>query len=247
MSVYDSGGNSYLATIYYVKTANATASSPTNKYQTYVFVGDDQVNPALQQATDSNSEELYVNKYGVLKPFSEVEDLLVNRKTQKFSLDDLTDVRTSVPATIEGSKLPNDLTADQGFNFSTSAFTAVNLANFMAVDVDNTGNPVTIDLSALKARNSAVTGVELASIMQNQLNVKFGDERYFDLTTASNRTFNLNYTTGGATTVIPIDLGTTFNSAQKQTTATTKAIVADIQAKVDAKTVSYTHLRAHET
>ena len=245
LSVYDSGGNSYLATIYYVKTANATASSPTNKYQTYVFVGDDQVNPALQQATDSNSEELYVNKYGVLKPFSEVEDLLVNRKTQKFSLDDLTDVRTSVPATIEGSKLPNDLTADQGFNFSTSAFTAVDLANFMDVDVDNTGNPVTIDLSELKARNSAVTGVELASIMQNQLNVKFGDERYFDLTTASNRTFNLNYTTGGATTVVPIDLGTTFNTAPLQTTATTKEIVADIQAKVDATitagkvTVSY--------
>lgn len=245
LSVYDSGGNSYLATIYYVKTANATASSPTNKYQTYVFVGDDQVNPALQQATDSNSEELYVNKYGVLKPFSEVEDLLVNRKTQKFSLDDLTDIRTSVPATIEGSKLPNDLTADQGFNFSTSAFTAVELANFMAVDVDNTGNPVTIDLSELKARNSAVTGVELASIMQNQLNVKFGDERYFDLTTASNRTFNLNYTTGGATTVVPIDLGTTFSTAALQTTATTKAIVADLQAKVDATitagkvTVSY--------
>ena len=234
LSVYDSGGNSYLATIYYVKTANATASSPTNKYQTYVYVGDDQVNPALQQATDSNSERLYVNKYGVLKPFSEVEDLLVNRKTQKFSLDDLTDVRTSVPATIEGSKLPNDLTADQGFNFSTSAYTAADLTNFMAVDVDNTGNPVTIDLSDLKARNSAVTGVELASIMQNQLNTKFGDERYFDLTTASNRTFKINYTTGGATTVIPIDLGTTFNTAAKQTTATTKSIAADIQTTVNA-------------
>ena len=233
LSVYDSGGNSYLATIYYVKTANATANSPTNKYQTYVFVGDDQVNPALQQATNSNDEALYVNKYGVLKPFSEVEDLLVNRKTQKFSLDDLTDVRTSVPATIEGSKLPNDLTADQGFNFNSSAFTAENLANFMAVDVDNSGNPVTIDLSDLKAQNRSVTGVELASIMQNQLNVKFGDERYFDLTTASNRTFNLNFTSGGATTVAAIDLGTTFNTGASQITATTKQIVDDVQARVN--------------
>jgi flagellar hook-basal body protein len=234
LSVYDSGGNSYLATIYYVKTANATANSPTNKYQTYVFVGDDQVNPALQQATNNNDEALYVNKYGVLAPFSEVEDLLVNRKTKKFSLDDLTDVRTSVPATIEGSKLPNDLTADQGFNFSTSAFTTQNLANFMAVDVDNSGNPVTIDLSDLKAENRSVTGVELASIMQNQLNVKFGDERYFDLTTASNRTFNLNFTTGGSTTVAAIDLGTTFNTAAKQITATTNEIVVAVQTRVNA-------------
>jgi hypothetical protein len=97
---------------------------------------------------------LYVNKYGVLKPFSEVEDLLVNRKTQKFSLDDLTDVRTSVPATVEGAKLPNDLTADQGFNFKQlrvagGTFTAAQLKNFMTVDVDNSGNPATVDLSAL--------------------------------------------------------------------------------------------------
>ena len=162
---YDSGGNSYLATIYYVKTSNATANSPTNKWQTYVYVGDDEVNPALQQATDDNAEELYVNKYGVLKPRSEVEDLLVNRKTQKFALDDLTDQRTSVPATVtSGNKIPEDMSSDQGFNFVTLATTAGdggrfdtaaaagtdaanriaafqnNLATFARVDIDNTGN-----------------------------------------------------------------------------------------------------------
>ncbi|MEC9155994.1 MAG: flagellar hook-basal body complex protein, partial [Pseudomonadota bacterium] len=242
LSVYDSGGNSYLATIYYVKTANATANSPTNKYQTYVFVGDDQVNPALQQATDDNGELLFVNKYGVLKPFSEVEDLLVNRKTQKFSLDDLTDVRTSVPATVEGAKLPNDLTADQGFNFNTAVanneFTTAQLKNFLTVDVDNSGNPVTVDLSSLAANDRKYTGVELATFMQNQLNVKFGDERFFDLTTASSNTFKVNFTTGGATTVVDIDLSTTFNSNALKLTATTDQVVAAIQAKLDSATTA---------
>ena len=240
LSVYDSGGNSYLATIYYVKTANATANSPTNKYQTYVFVGDDQVNPALQQATDDNQERLYVNKYGVLKPFSEVEDLLVNRKTQKFSLDDLTDVRTSVPATVEGAKLPNDLTADQGYNFSTAvsggAFTAAQLKNFMTVDVDNSGNPATVDLSSLASENRNYTGVELATIIQNQLNTKFGDERFFDLSTGSSRTFKVNFTSGGATTVASVDLGATFDTDAKKLSATTGQVVAAIQAKLDAAT-----------
>jgi len=241
LSVYDSGGNSYLATIYYVKTANATATSPTNKYQTYVYVGDDQVNPALQQATDDNSERLYVNKYGVLKPFSEVEDLLVNRKTQKFALDDLTDVRTSVPATVEGAKLPYDLTADQGYNFSTNTGTGLNfssaqLKNFMTVDVENSGSPVTVDLSSLASNNKAYTGVELASFIQNQLNTKFGDERYFDLSTASSRTFKVNFTTGGATTVASIDLSTTFDTDAKRLAATTEQVVAAIQAKLDAAT-----------
>ena len=238
LSVYDSGGNSYLATIYYVKTANATANSPTNKYQTYVFVGDDQVNPALQQATDDNGELLFVNKYGVLKPFSEVEDLLVNRKTQKFSLDDLNDVRTSVPATVEGAKLPNDLTADQGFNFSTGVtngdFTAAQLKNFLTVDVDNSGSPVTVDLSALAANDRKYTGVELATIMQNQLNVKFGDERYFDLTTASARTFQVNFTTGTTTTTTNIDLGTAFTTDAARLTATTEQVVTALQTQIDA-------------
>ena len=237
LSVYDSGGNSYLATIYYVKTANATANSPTNKYQTYVFVGDDQVNPALQQATDDNGELLFVNKYGVLKPFSEVEDLLVNRKTQKFSLDDLTDVRTSVPATVEGAKLPNDLTADQGFNFNAAVanneFTTAQLKNFLTVDVDNSGNPVTVDLSSLAENDRKYTGVELATFIQNQLNVKFGDERYFDLTTASSNTFKVNFTSGGATSVVDIDLSTTFNTDALKLTATTDQVVAAIQAKLD--------------
>jgi flagellar hook-basal body protein len=238
LSVYDSGGNSYLATIYYVKTANATATSPTNKYQTYVYVGDDQVNPALQQATDDNSERLYVNKYGVLKPFSEVEDLLVNRKTQKFGLDDLTDVRTSVPATVEGAKVPNDLTADQGYNFSTNTgagqdFTLAQLENFMTVDVENSGNPVTVDLSSLAANNKAYTGVELAGIIENQLNTKFGDERYFDLSQASSQTFKVNFTSGGATNVASIDLSTTFNTDAKRLAATTEQVVAAIQAKLD--------------
>ena len=238
LSVYDSGGHSYLATIYYVKTANATANSPTNKYQTYVFVGDDQVNPALQQATDDNGELLFVNKYGVLKPFSEVEDLLVNRKTQKFSLDDLNDVRTSVPATVEGAKLPNDLTADQGFNFSTGitngVFTAAQLKNFLTVDVDNSGSPVTVDLSALAANDRKYTGVELATIMQNQLNVKFGDERYFDLTTASARTFQVNFTTGTTTTTANIDLGTAFTTDAARLTATTEQVVTALQTQIDA-------------
>ncbi|MDB2416982.1 flagellar hook-basal body complex protein, partial [Pseudomonadales bacterium] len=238
LSVYDSGGNSYLATIYYVKTANATANSPTNKYQTYVFVGDDQVNPALQQATDENQELLYVNKYGVLKPFSEVEDLLVNRKTQKFSLDDLTDVRTSVPATVEGAKLPNDLTADQGFNFNTAVaggtFTAAQLKNFMTVDVDSSDNPATVDLSALADNNRKYTGVELAGIIQNQLNVKFGDERYFDLTTDSARTFKVNFTTGGATTVAAVNLSTAFTTDAARLTATTEQVVDAIQTQLDA-------------
>jgi len=40
VTVYDTGGNGYLATIYYVKTQVASPADPTNKWQTHVYIGD---------------------------------------------------------------------------------------------------------------------------------------------------------------------------------------------------------------
>ena len=240
LSVYDSGGNSYLATIYYVKTSNATADSPFNKWQTYVYVGDDQVNAALQQATDENGELLYVNKYGELQPFSEVEDLLVNRKTQKFNLDDLTDVRTSTPATITGGKnlLGADLSADQGFNFKTwdAIDSAADLSQFMTIDIDNSGSPVTVNLSGLYEQG-LVTGARLADFIQDQLNDKFGDERYFDLTASSNRSVKVTVQGSSVTLDASIDPTKPKVNGNGQpfadlTRVTIDDVVASLQAQV---------------
>jgi len=112
LTVYDAGGNSYLASVYYVKTSNASQQSPNNKWQTYVYVGDKLVNASLQQATNSTGELMYVNKYGELKAKSdfktpeEIAELnsSFSKKTVKFSLDDLTDVRTSQPAAVTGGQ-----------------------------------------------------------------------------------------------------------------------------------------------
>ncbi|MDA0249219.1 MAG: flagellar hook-basal body complex protein, partial [Proteobacteria bacterium] len=40
VTVFDAGGNEYLATVYYVKTQRASPDDPTNKWQTHVFIGD---------------------------------------------------------------------------------------------------------------------------------------------------------------------------------------------------------------
>ncbi len=115
LTVYDAGGNSYLASVYYVKTQNATQETPNNKWQTYVYVGDKLVSASLQQATNSQGEVMYVNKYGEIKAKSdfktpaEIEELNNSfaKKTIKFALDELTDVRTSQPATVIGGSAIN--------------------------------------------------------------------------------------------------------------------------------------------
>ena len=45
ITVFDDNGNDYLATIYYARTQVASSDSPSNKWQTYVFLGDQQIQP----------------------------------------------------------------------------------------------------------------------------------------------------------------------------------------------------------
>ncbi len=202
LTVYDSGGNGYLATVYYAKTQNASQISPFNKWQTYVFVGDSQVNPSLIQATDNNAERLYVNKYGEIKPESDVSDFLVNGKTQMFSLDDLTDTRTSQPAAIVGQKTAIDLTADTDYKFPAGA--AADLTDMFTIDIDGSGNPVSVDLSDLAGGLNVMTGVAIARELTNRLNAAFGDERYFNFD--DNTKFQINATVGGVNKMAVLDL-----------------------------------------
>lgn len=107
LTVYDSGGNGYLATVYYAKTQNASQDQtpPSSKWQTYFFVGDTQVKPALQQATDKVGGALFVNKYGDVLPKSDPRVVPSSGTTEMYSLDQLTDIRRSSPASAIGTAL----------------------------------------------------------------------------------------------------------------------------------------------
>jgi flagellar hook protein FlgE len=116
LTVYDSGGNGYLATVYYAKTQNASQDQtpPSSKWQTYFFVGDTQVKPALQQATDKVGGALFVNKYGDVLPKSDPRVVPSSGTTEMFSLDQLTDVRRSSPASAIGVALNSTTTFVNG-------------------------------------------------------------------------------------------------------------------------------------
>ena len=235
LTVYDAGGNGYLATIYYVKTQNATQDSPFNKWQTYVYVGNDEVKASLMQSTNNKGEKMYVNKYGDLQPLSVVKDFLTNNaKTQKFSLDQLTNKQVSQAASITGIASAKDLVA--GIDFS-KIVTAENsdkakLTNLFKIEVD--GSSVNVDLSHLAKSSTPLTGTMIATELTNYLNTQFGDERYFEFPDAASSKIGL--TIDG--TLKALDLG--YTAGAKKTTA---EVLTDLQAKVttaDNKiTVSY--------
>ncbi len=245
LTVYDKGGNGYLATVYYVKTQNASASQPTNKWQTYVYIGDSLVSASLQQATNDSNEKMYVNKYGQLKPESAVSDLLVNAKTKMFSLDDLSDVRTSVPASITGNSLASLYTnADTKIDFTDlSDAQKLSLTNFMEVSVDGS-EPVNLNMTSLIGQQ--LTGSQIAKSLTNELNKQFGDERYFDLSSmVSSQPLTLVHDPDaeGVGTELNIDLSdlptftASFTSDNKVTDASKVQIgqlIYAMQQKIDA-------------
>ena len=185
-TVYDNGGNGYLATIYYVKTQNANQTSPYNKWQTYVYVGEDQVSAALAQSTDINGDLQYVNQYGQIKSYKDVKDELTTAKTQLISLDELTDKRTSAPAAISGLSSTVDLSGGTNlFSSLKSLPTPIDLSNLFTVNMDGSTAPVTVDLSYLKNSSTVLTGATLASEATKFLNRKFGDETTFNFTSTT--------------------------------------------------------------
>jgi flagellar hook-basal body protein len=238
LTVYDAGGNGYLATIYYVKTQNATQDSPFNKWQTFVYIGDDEVKASLMQATNANREDLYVNKYGEIQPFSAVKDLLTNNaKTQKFSLDQLTLVKPSTAASIVG-EASSLLNAEDVVNFSAlvTAPATGSLSNLFRLEID--GSSVDVDLSYLADNEAKLTGTEIAAELTNYLNKEFGDERYFEFPTAGvSDVFNLQI---GTSTALALDL--VYSDGAIKTTA---ELVIDMQSAIDVAsptsgiTVSY--------
>ncbi|MEZ7846971.1 MAG: flagellar hook-basal body complex protein [Polaromonas sp.] len=231
LTVYDAGGNGYLATIYYVKTQNATQASPYNKWQTFVYIGDDEVKASLMQATNASKEKLYVNKYGEIQPYSAVKDFLTNNtKTQMFSLDQLTNKQVSQAASIVGVASAKDLAA--GVNFQ--ALGASNLNNLFKLQVD--GSAVNVDLSYLAKSATPLTGTQIATELTNYLNKKFGDERYFEFPDAASSKIDLTV----AGTKMSLDLSFGTISAKKTTDEVVVAIQARLQAEIDAATAAST-------
>jgi len=80
---------------------------------------------------------------------------------------------------------PAELTTLLNGTTGTDGNSTGGLKNFMTVSIDGSKD-VTLDMSRLAG--TKLTGTQLAKELTNELNYKFGDERYFDLTTMQTTT-----------------------------------------------------------
>jgi flagellar hook-basal body protein len=199
LTVFGASGSQHLATVYYVKTQAATSENPLNKWQTYVYVDGEQVDPALIQASDSGGDVFFVNKYGEIKTKTELETLqktaansseyLVTQGTvyRKFSYDMLSDPIQSTPAALSlKAASPTDVAALSlagGSNgLDLSGKTRENMRNLMQISVDGS-DFVQIGLEHLVGKDGTnqLSGQELATELTNVIQERFGDGKKFDV------------------------------------------------------------------
>ena len=227
VTVYDSGGNGYLATVYYVKTQVATPSDPYNKWQTHVYIGDTKLQENLIQG-EKEGTRLFVNKYGEVRPESEIPPEALSRGINKlYKLDDLKNAQPSVAASVSSDPLPTAInnTWRGGFDLATlvpAAGGTTAVGTFAAnpklvfnLKVDGSAAQ-TVDLSDLLAadkKGTSYTGVDMARLMTDRINRQFGDEKYINF---DGELFE-GATTGTKDTVMTLVLSDSASAAAAKT------------------------------
>ena len=118
ITVFDSLGNPSIATIYYVKNSNATIEDPTNKWQTYIYVGDREIKPALLSAKTDKGEQVYIDKFGQQTTDPTQFDPTFNAQAPHplYYLNDQKAKVSSSPASVTGGIINGAL----GFDFGST-------------------------------------------------------------------------------------------------------------------------------
>ena len=223
LTVYGASGSSHLATIYYVKTAEATADVPFNKWQTHVYIDDQKVDSALIQASDTAGDQYFVDKYGQVKTQSELlqlqktstesEKYLVTLGTlyKKYSYDNLSTPSDSQPAQVNFAVAADSTYIDalnltnnsDGVDFS--AMTRAELTEMFTLSVDDSP-AVSIGLEHLAGTTATLSGTQIAFELTNVINERFGDGKKFDFSAASSQALRLKHVDATTAVVTTLDL-----------------------------------------
>jgi flagellar hook protein FlgE len=192
ITIFDDLGNPTIATIYFIKTQNASASDPTNKYDTRLVIGDTVIDPNLVAAVNDNGKQIFVDRFG--NQTTQVPDdnyFLEGKGSPLYKLDDLRTQVSSQPASIqgeqagfdfgeEGDKLIEIVTdplmfpaTEEGGNSNAGIFWG---KDFLLVNVDDSDAPVSIDL-----RPGKYNATQLAAEVERAINEAYGDDKKFQI------------------------------------------------------------------
>ena len=188
ITIFDDLGNPTIATVYFIKTQAASATDPTNKYDTKLVINDQIIDPDLVNAVDDAGRQMFIDRFG--RQTTTVPDdnyFLEGKGSPLYKLDDLNNKVPSSPASIqseqtsfdfgeEGDKLVEIVTdplmfkaTREGDNQGSDVYWG---KDFLLVNVDNSDQPVSIDI-----RPGKYNATQLASEVERAINEAYGDDR----------------------------------------------------------------------
>ena len=224
ITIFDDLGNPTIATIYFIRTQAASAADPTNKYETRLVINDTVIDPDLVKAVNDTKQPIFIDRFG--QQTTKVPDdnyFLEGKGSALYKLDDLKTLIDSTPAKItgessgfdfgeEGDKTVTIVTDPMKFNSTReSGDTTSNIywgTNFMTINVDNSDQPVNIDI-----RPGSYNAAQLAAEIQRSVNAAYGDDKKIqivqnvdDTLTIDLLKLNADGTSTGLTTPVSVDL-----------------------------------------
>ena len=207
VTIFDNGGNPKSATVFYIKTQDPSATNPTYKYDTKMFVDGTEILPTLTRATDTKGTAQFIDKFG--QKTTTPEDpayILEGKGSPLYKADDLGEAQKSTPAMLTGLGLESYLGDGRTIEVVTDpmqfkrTMEYQSLANvdpvvpgtfwgkdFLLVDVDNSG-PVSIDIPP-----GTYDGEQLAHVVEVALRDAFGDDKKVQLTEDVDSTFTIDF------------------------------------------------------
>ncbi|MDB9924548.1 flagellar hook-basal body complex protein, partial [Planktomarina sp.] len=229
VTIFDSAGNPQSATVYYLKTQQATDLEPNFKYDTKVFVDGVEIMPNLTKAVNPQEEALFIDKFGQQTTRADMPDpayILQGKGFPLYKADDLGAAVKSTPATMSSNALESFLgdgrtikiTTDPGEFKSTMEYQKLAGEaspvpgtfwgkDFLLLDFDKSG-PISIDIPP-----GTYNGTQLAEAVEIAARNAFGDDKKIKLEAGEDNFFSLDLkkSTGdglssGLATPIVVDL-----------------------------------------
>ena len=192
ITIFDDLGNPTIATIYFIKTQNASAGDPTNKYDTRLVIGDTIIDPDLVNAVDDSGRQIFIDRFGTQTVAVPDDNFFIeNKGSPLYKLDDLNQEVASSPATIRGEQSGFDfgeegdnlveIVTDPLFFKSTVESDPTNSGvywgrDFLLVNVDAGDQPVSIDI-----RPGKYNAEQLSAEVERAINEAYGDDKKIQL------------------------------------------------------------------
>ncbi|MDA1042066.1 MAG: flagellar hook-basal body complex protein [Proteobacteria bacterium] len=205
ITIFDDLGNPTIATIYFIKTQTASATDPTNKYDTRLVIGDTVIDPDLVAAVDGLGRPMFIDRFGAQTVNIPDDNYFIeNKGSPLYKLDDLNQEVPSQPAALqgepssfvfgeEGNNLVEIVTDPLMWNATVEASTSnANVywgKDFLLVNVDDGDAPVSIDI-----RPGKYNAEQLAAEVERAVNEAYGDDKKIQLYQNVDDVINIDFT-----------------------------------------------------